>query len=116
MIFVAITVICNSPLTFTEIMKHMAYNYFEFENYNNKFMKRTDFIHDWFLLPLQFSGAVFLSILILGDPFTYLILKKKFNCKTKKQKRRASFMKKDSIIRKNISSAHKKGGSLQMYM
>jgi hypothetical protein len=92
-------------------MKYSAKEIFQYE-FGTQFIENTDFVHDWFLIPLQFSSAIFLSILVLSDPFTYLILKKKFTWKTKNQKLRDSFKKRDSIMARKMSSASKKGGNL----
>ena len=84
MSFVFITVICNTPLTIVEVTKFAMVHIFKYSDHESKFVKDLDYIHDWIFLSIQYSASIWLSLLILSDPFTYLILKKQLVCVSKK--------------------------------
>ena len=86
MAFVIITVICNSPVTIVEVTKFALVHFFNKETHESDLVKSFDKIHDWVFIPIQYSTALWLSLLILSDPFTYLIFKKRVRCTTKKQR------------------------------
>jgi hypothetical protein len=74
MAFVIITIVCNAPAVGAEVGKNA---YARFMGVDAADLHATELFNRWFLQTVQYSCALWLSILILSDPFTMVIFRSK---------------------------------------
>ena len=86
MMFVIITVICNSPLTFIEVFKFFIIHISNDYKHDDPLIVSLNYLHDYIFVAVQYSTPLWLSFLILSDPFTFLILKKSLRFTSKKKR------------------------------